>query len=560
MLVMPRKGTERDNILSRHRSESSNDTILPSYHMVKSIVGKKLNPGDEVYQFHHEPPAYSSSTLAIDPTISVQSINSYSESTVTILDNLDNLDALNGMVHQEIHFTEEHGEGISDPAVIDNINKEYKQGDTICGYIILQNLTTKAIPLNVYYVLFQGIYAKDDKYDRFIQMVDFKASLNYDDVDAVVDANDGTYLTLGSKLLPQIKYKRYFMFRVPQTLLDCACGNQLGKHLQTPPSCGDNMNDLMPARISYSVRSALISPKNDRYYRLADISKPLRIVPRANTPVRNDHDELRAMCKKLIEGIDQDLSSSGTRYTKSRTKMDIYIRQLQHIDSENLLHVFLKNRRIMARVPNKEYKFKYYPPALCNSPQLLSIPLELVFDQCMVQCSVVKRVSCELVAVSISSSDYTIPLEIHHKMLSSKLGNLTFDDLVIKPSLLLFKEINKIKKHDSRVNPDPQMYSELKSLSYLVSSYVRLSIDTSVENETLALQDGLYWTKNLNLHLNLNSMFLKDLDRAIKSNRLGSFCLLPSFQSCKLVRLYYLQLTVHVNNEDLVIHLPIAVE
>lgn len=553
------KATEREDILSRYRQDNSNYNILPSYHMDKGIVKKKLNPGDEVYQFHHEPPAYNSSAC-LDPTISVQSFNSCSENTITVLDNLDSLASLQDMVKQDIFFTNDDIEATEKPVLINNETLEYKQGDTIRGYITIENLTSKAIPLNVYYVLFEGIYCKDRKCDKFLQMIDFKASLNYDSTETLIDRDDGTYLTMGTTLLPKIKYKRFFTFRVPSSLLECACGNHLGNHLKTPPSCGDDINDLMPASIRYNIRSALICNKNNEYYILADITRPVRIIPRADRPVKDSNNALNSMCKSLLDEVDLELSSSSGRYLKSRYKIGSYVDQLQFTHTES--HEFsaiLKNRRITTNVHNREYKFKYYPPHLCHIPQSLEIPVDLVYDSTTEPLPVIKRVSCELVVVSINSTDYSIPQEIDHNLLFLKQTNLTFDDLVIRPALMLLKEINKLRKQIPSFTPDPQSMSNLKCLSYLSTSYVTTSIDTNVTMDVSRLLKSQH-TRTMQLHLNLNSMYIKDLDKAIKSNRFGSFCLLPSFQSCKLVRMYYMRVILHLHNEDMTIHVPITVE
>lgn len=553
------KGNERENVLSRYRQDYSDYSILPSYHMDKGIVKKKLNPGDEVYQFNHEPPAYNSSA-SLDPTMSAQSFNSYSENTVTVLDNLDSLTSLQGMVRQDIFFTKDDLETMGKTVIIDNETVEYDQGDMIRGYITIENLTAKAIPLNVYYVLFQGIYRNDHKCENFIQMVDFKASLNYDGVETLIDPDDGTYLTMGSTLLPQIKYKRFFTFRVPSSLLEYACGAHLGKHLQAPPSCGEGINDLMPAKIRYNVRSALICNKNNEYYMLADTSKPVRIIPRPDIHVKDNHNGLTSMCQSLLNEVERGLSSSGGRYSKSRYRIGTYLDQLQYNHTENNeFSTVLKNKRIAATVHNKEYKFKYYPPSLCHIHQTLDIPVQLVYNSSIDPLPMVKRVSCELVVVSINSTDYSIPQEIDHSMLFLKQTNLTFDDLVIRPAIMLLKEINKIRKHVPSFTPEPRLMADLKSLSYLSTSYVTMSIDTNVILDFTYPLEGQH-TRSIHLHLNLNSMYLKDLDKAIKSNRFGSFCLLPSFQSCKLVRLYYMRVTLHLHNEDLVIHVPITVE
>lgn len=550
------KSNEGENGLSIYRQDYSNYNILPSYHMDKGIVKMKLHPGDEVYQFHHEPPAYNSS-VSLDPTMSVQSFNSYSENTVTVLDNLDSLASMQGMVRQEIFFTNDL-EAKGKTVIIDNGTVEYDQGDMIRGYITIENLTAKAIPLNAYYVLFQGIYCNDRKCENFIQMVDFKASLNYDGMETFIDPNDGTYLTMGTTLLPQIKYKKFFTFRVPSSLLEYACGAHLGKHLQAPPSCGEGINDLMPAKIRYSIRSAIICNKNNEYYMLADTSKTVRIIPRLDIRVREDHIGLTSMCQSLLNEV--ELKLSGGRYSKSRYRIGAYINQLQynHV-ANNDFSATLKNKRITATVNNREYNFRYYPPSLCHIPQTLDIPVQLVYSSSIEPLPMVKRVSCELVVVSINSNDYPIPEEINHNMLFLKQTNLTFDDLVIRPAIMLLKEINKLRKYTPSFTPELQLITYLKSLSCLSTSYVTMSMDTDIIlNRTNPVQSQ--HTRRIQLHLNLNSMYLKDLDKAIKSNRLGSYCLLPSFQSCKLVRLYYLRVTLHLHNEDLVIHMPITVE
>lgn len=190
----------------------------------------------------------------------------------TILDNIHNLrnftatDNANAKaITLSVHFTEDVCEVGKVPTHIDPLNFEYKQGDYLNGYVLIRNDGPKEIPFDMFYVLFEGTFAVQDKSNpkgksrvtirRFLEMYDFAASYYRANVNRLVsekdtgwycDSNradplDGTLTALGGKqvLRTGVTYKRFFTFKIPVRLLDTECNDhKLDGHTELPPTLG----------------------------------------------------------------------------------------------------------------------------------------------------------------------------------------------------------------------------------------------------------------------------------------------------------------------------------
>lgn len=342
--------------------------ILPSYHMYKSTVSRNLTPSQE--NFKIEPPTYEltpsnsvpqsmvTSPLQSPPN-ELESTDSFHQPVIdTVNEAADNLweNTILANVHKlknltdtdnkisnnldiNIHVTEKVCQKGVEPIHMDPLLKEFQQGDYIHGYVTIENKSKTPIPFDMVYVVFEGstivldtsingvLDAKKPKtVYKFLNMIDLFASWSYANIDRLVSDNgdphdwcngetdpyDNTILAIDVNRIfqPNIKYKRYFTFRIPDKLLDDACEmHDLTRHQEVPPSIGKTrsavrtifeetgtnpvaIKDFAPidTSISYSVDARVIgkasdyefkstSSTGDEYIVAKDVSVPIRIVP-----------------------------------------------------------------------------------------------------------------------------------------------------------------------------------------------------------------------------------------------------------------------------------------
>lgn len=357
---------EDDVIRSEQANEAPVWSILPSYHMYKSLY-----MGMNVDEDANEPPTYEdvshNSAVASSTTTSSLSLHNASSSApssteprVIVADEstndwqntlLDNIHQLKNLTHSDnkisnalkvsVHFTKEVGKMGKKPTCIDPLVYEYKQGDTVNGYVLFENTSDKPIPFDMMYVVFEGSFLvanSKDKADRmpvsakqFLQMFDFSASWNHANIDRLitdhthpyqcpdlVDPIDNTRLGVTDRTIhPNRIYKRFFTFKIPTQLLDSECAHNLLGHTHIPPSLGSSREErakysslearelrvrdlsFVDSSISYGVMTRLIgkssmynldettdlsgtrliNSKGDEFVILKDLNEYMRMVP-----------------------------------------------------------------------------------------------------------------------------------------------------------------------------------------------------------------------------------------------------------------------------------------
>lgn len=246
--------------------------ILPSYHMYSHLY-RPPSASDST----REPPIYlrlnlsTSESLFLTRRASEQShrpgeapldpmqiVAADAQWESTIIDNIhdlknllatDNPHAVNTKI--EVHFTEHTGV-VGQPAVeVDPRFWEYNKGDTVAGYVLIENLSDEPVPFDMFYLLFEGLLVVNGAQHNFLQMFDFSASSNPANInrfatnwyycaecggDDAVDPVDGSHLSFPSlNLLKGVVYKRFFSFKIPEYLLESTCSHQLPGHTCVPP-------------------------------------------------------------------------------------------------------------------------------------------------------------------------------------------------------------------------------------------------------------------------------------------------------------------------------------
>lgn len=325
-------------------------------------------PSNEGYIFSTQPfslmsilsPAESSSSQLVVPVTTPSNEETIDIWENTILANAHKLPNLSDTDHEfsknleiDIKVTEKVCQKGVKPDIIDPSQFEYKQGDYLHGYVTITNRSQEPIPFDMVYVVFEGALVVLDHSSglidshkpinvyKFLNMTDLFASWSFANIDRLVTDNgdphdwcegemdpyDNTSLSLGVKRIfqPNITYKRFFTFRVPDRLLDDACEfHDFKKHTEVPPSLGvardmksiplmylsntsKNTNKLrdfsfIDTYINYSVDARIIGKASeyqkpeevklrsnkikDRYVIARELNCPIRVVP-----LSYNHDE-----------------------------------------------------------------------------------------------------------------------------------------------------------------------------------------------------------------------------------------------------------------------------
>ncbi|EJS44134.1 bul1p [Saccharomyces arboricola H-6] len=136
----------------------------------------------------------------------------------------------------------------------ESILKEYTSGDLIHGFITIENKSQTSLKFEMFYVTLESYISIIDKVKgkrtikRFLRMVDLSASWSYskialgsgvDFIPADVDYDSSVFGLNNSRVLePGVKYKKFFIFKLPLQLLDVTCKQEHFSHCLLPPSFG----------------------------------------------------------------------------------------------------------------------------------------------------------------------------------------------------------------------------------------------------------------------------------------------------------------------------------
>ncbi|RCK56559.1 Bypass of stop codon protein 5 [Candida viswanathii] len=346
------------------------NNILPSYHMFQSTVSKNLQPTNENYSI--DPPTYEMTPItsetpslltpsgiqspANEPnddnyftrdgdleaaTFNQESEDMWKNSILANAHKLPNLthkkNPKSEALHISIQVTETVCQAGIKPILMDPSNKEFKQGDYVHGYVTIKNTSSDPIPFDMVYVVFEGTFTNLDSPTgvvnvdepsvrfKFLTMLDLFASWSYANIDRLVTDNgdphdwcngetdpyDNALLSIDVKRMfqPNVTYKRFFTFKIPEKLLDTACDQyNLPLHTEIPPTLGMDRNSFPPSLLlanqhlivkdlsfldsylSYSVDARIIGKasdykfpvKKDQYVVAKEVFCPIRVVPKPN--------------------------------------------------------------------------------------------------------------------------------------------------------------------------------------------------------------------------------------------------------------------------------------
>lgn len=237
--------------------------ILPSFDFFNRYY---LNVPEEEDVLHQNFPSYEEIDRPIQQRPSVATFDSVSEAedslkdgvgngiTNVSMDNLHKLPEVHAPFTIEIHVTP-NAPKFGEPLETPNFLKEYTCGDVVHGVVVVSNHSDKPITFEMFYVLFEGTIAVVDRAQmtrstkNFLRMADMgaswaqfhvKPSVSTDESFWKYDSYDKAILGFPrDKILqPYGRYKKFFIFKIPDQLLESQCSHGMNEHFLLPPSMG----------------------------------------------------------------------------------------------------------------------------------------------------------------------------------------------------------------------------------------------------------------------------------------------------------------------------------
>ncbi|GAV26957.1 hypothetical protein PMKS-000418 [Pichia membranifaciens] len=304
--------------------------LLPSFEMHNFMFNRTLT--DDL------PPAYQES---ITDTVGSSTENNdsvhLSEPTLNpanfVLNNLHKLQKINLPFDVRVTLTEQMPQ-LGMPFESRNPLKSYFPGDMVYGFAIFENKSNTSLPFEMLLVSMEceiGVSHPKNKRQvktKILRMYDLEASYNFLYVDSqntqcnLLDPSDNTRIGFRSRAMdPGARVKKFFKFRIPQTMLDDNCAEQFPEHLKIPPSFGVNVHSLN------NVASAININPHLGYGRLDRVGSPIKV---------NDYALKGEFCSFFIniQVVGKRLDAYKKFYTKNTTH------QYDFIFLKNAAHYF----------------------------------------------------------------------------------------------------------------------------------------------------------------------------------------------------------------------------
>lgn len=240
------------------------EDVLPSFEMHNYMFNRTIFDTENIASLE-QPPTYDEAppNTTGDLNRSNSSLfdqNNFVDPTknpnLLLLNNLDKFQKLDVPLDIQIVLTKSIPKIGSPKPERENPLRQYRPGEVVCGYIIIENKTKEPIPFEMLLVSLEGNMtitnpAKPHELIRkkFLKTYDLSACFHYGCIDLAsqnvsentfIDEFDQTYLGFqkGRRIRTNAKHKKHFAFKLPHFLLDTACFEELPNHLKLPPSFG----------------------------------------------------------------------------------------------------------------------------------------------------------------------------------------------------------------------------------------------------------------------------------------------------------------------------------
>lgn len=245
---------DRHDFPPTYQEESTPESRTDNSHT--SLTPNESTPGDsslrrETFDLNDLRPL---NTVHYDISNSIPFDDDLNDSDNIIIDKLYSLPKLQTPIDIDIRVTKNASKPHS-KSQEESMLKEYTSGDIIHGYCLINNRSNHRYKFEMFYVTLEGYISLIDRdkgkrtLKRFLRMVDLSASWSYTDIDlssgidirtGEIDNYDGSIIGLKNNriLEPHTQYKKFFMFKLPNQLLDVTCKHEQFSHCLLPPSFG----------------------------------------------------------------------------------------------------------------------------------------------------------------------------------------------------------------------------------------------------------------------------------------------------------------------------------
>lgn len=256
----PRKGFKSLKPELKDDSSSILEDVLPSFQMHDYMFNRTIygEPDDSSSDL----PDYSSeiatlrSILPVDP---YEPVDSTAYPGQLLLNNIDKLPTVVSPLNVKIVLTKRQPK-IGKPSERESPITEFKPGDLVTGYVTLKSSLNEPFPFEMLLISLEGELKTpgggSSRVDRkivsrtFLKMYDLNACYHIGNINIKaygvnqpmqLDTLDNTVIGFDDKhgsVLPGVTHKKFFTFKLPYSLLDTTCQDQLNEHLQMLPSFG----------------------------------------------------------------------------------------------------------------------------------------------------------------------------------------------------------------------------------------------------------------------------------------------------------------------------------
>ncbi|GMM48226.1 ubiquitin-ubiquitin ligase [Pichia kluyveri] len=228
------------------------------------------------------PPLTTDPNNFVDPT---------KNPNLLLLNNLEKFQRIELPIHIQVVLTKNIPK-LNVKSERENPLRQYRPGDIVCGYVLIQNKSNEPIPFEMQLLSLEGelLVPHPTNPDeiikkKFLKTYDLSACFHYGCIDLqgvsfdkTKDDVDNTQIGFGNDrtIMPNIVHKKMFAFKLPNYLLDTSCFDQLPNHLKLPPSFGVDRTAFNGYGKSIKVNPLLGYGRLDRY------GSPIRSMDFAN--------------------------------------------------------------------------------------------------------------------------------------------------------------------------------------------------------------------------------------------------------------------------------------
>lgn len=296
----------RRNDLSRAHPDSTNqnqpsnndsesqisimEDILPSFQMHNFMLNRNIYDHNNTYDLSdNELPDYVSEINSIRSSVIPNNLNRYDSNEnnkINLLNNVDKLKYIDAPIDIKIVLTTKppkFGKAVEKESVL----TEYRPGDLVTGYVTIKSRSDKPIPFELMTVSLEGElktpaggFRPNDRIiftKPFLKTYDLNACFSYgniplqthgisgelekDDFDATIIGFDKS-----RNVLPNVTHKKFFSFKLPHSLLDTACPDQIPEHLHVLPTFGFDESSIADLAESLTINPILGYKRFDSVY------------------------------------------------------------------------------------------------------------------------------------------------------------------------------------------------------------------------------------------------------------------------------------------------------